>query len=261
MPQMVGQKELQRAQKLPFCYICGVGFDVGAGKNRDHVPPSACIAQKDKAHSPLILPTHLSCNSSFKVDDERAGQFLSLLHGKLAKHEDRRLEYKNFFYQSSHAGTQAVTNVDMYGIVSRWVRAFHAALYMVPLPANTRFATELPLSVISPVEDGHIVDTGRPRQRTLCEEVLRRNRLTKTIDRIAAWNGKLQYECVWSLTALHAYCVFWLDFYNWSRMARLTGKAPADCVGIYVLSLSELPAQATVETQIITSPSSFTFGL
>lgn len=72
-------------------------FTVDEKLNRDHVPPRACIAVRDKAQSPLILPTHPACNAAFKVDDERAGQFLSILHGKLAARENRRLKYKQFF--------------------------------------------------------------------------------------------------------------------------------------------------------------------
>ena len=87
------------------------------------------------------------------------------------------------------------------------------------------------------------------------------NRLTKTIDRLVAWNGKLQYECVWVLTPLHAYCVFWLDFYDWRRLARLTGKPPMDCVGLYELSRTEVPANAAIETQIITGRRTRHFGL
>jgi hypothetical protein len=261
MPTIVGQKALQIiGRKLPFCYLCGKVFTVDEKLNRDHVPPSACIAVRDKAQSPLILPTHPACNAAFKVDDERAGQFLSILHGKLAARENRRLKYKQFFAPGK--AREAVTNVDMYGVVTRWVRAFHAALYMQPLPPNTRFATELPFEVISPLGDGrHIIDDGRPRQRTLCEETLASNRLTKTIDRLVAWNGKLQYECVWVLTPMHAYCVFWLDFYNWERLARLTGRPPMDCVGLYELPLTDLPAQATTESQIITGRRTLQFGL
>jgi hypothetical protein len=107
----------------------------------------------------------------------------------------------------------------------------------------------------------HIIDDGRPRQRTLCEETLASSRLTKTIDRLVAWNGKLQYECVWVLTPLHAYCVFWLDFYNWDRLARLTGGARMDCVGLYELDLADLPAQATTESRIITGRRTVQFGL
>ena len=220
MPSLIGQKSLQIVNlKLPFCYVCGQVLVDGDHSNRDHVPPSACIAQCDKAQSPFILPTHPACNASFKVDDERTGQFLSILHGKISKPENRRLKYEQFSNPSlAQRGiqSQAVTNVDMYGVVARWIRAFHAALYFHPLPENTRFAIELPFEVISPLENGqHIIDNGRPRQRTLCEETIASNRLTKTIDRLAAWNGNLRYECVWVLTPLHAYCVFWLDFYNW----------------------------------------------
>lgn len=265
MPSLIGQKALQIInRKLLFCYVCGNILEKGNAQNRDHVPPSACIAQGDKAHSPLILPTHSDCNASFKKDDERVGQFLSILHEKVAKDENRRLEYKQFSNSSlARQGiqSQAVTNVNMYGVVERWIRAFHAALYMQPLPLNTRFAIELPFDVISPVDDAYITDSGRPRQRTLCEETIASNRLTKTIDRLAAWNGNLKYECVWALTPLHAYCVFFLDFYNWGRLARLTGKKPMDCVGIYELSLTDLPTQATVESKIITAKRSYKFGL
>lgn len=265
MPSLIGQKSLQIVnRKLPFCYVCGQVLTDSDQPNRDHVPPSACIAQRDKVQSPLILPTHQACNASFKVADERAGQFLSILHGKVPKPENRRLEYKQFSNPSiARRGHQleAVTNVDMYGVVARWVSAFHVALYMQPLPSNTRFAIELPFVVVSPVDNGHIIDNGRPRQRTLCQETIARNRLTRTIDRLAAWNGNLKYECVWVLTPLHAYCVFWLDFYNWSRLARLAGKSPMDCVGFYELSLNELPVQATVESKIITAKRSCSFGL
>ena len=287
MPSLIGQKALQVSRKLPFCYICGKILIEDDKQNRDHIPPSSCIAQKDKVQSPLILPTHADCNESFKVDDERTGQFLAMLHGKVAKKENRRLAYQHFsrpdphhpgkmygnyvrtypttssFESSQHGGvTEAITNVDMYGVVKRWICAFHAALYMQPLPLNTKFAIELPFEVISPIEDGsHIIDNGRAWQRTLCEETIASNRLTKTIDQIAAWNGNLKYECVWVLTPLHAYCVFWLDFYNWSCLTKLTGTKPRDCVGFYELPLGELPAQATRESEIITMKRSASFGL
>lgn len=261
MPSIIGAKALQViATKLPFCYVCGAAFVDGAEKDRDHVPPRSCISPQDKSRSPLILPTHKHCNSSFAFDDERVGQFLSLLHGKVAQKENRRLRHEQFRTPSGMT-RGATTNVDMYGLVERWVRAFHAALYMQPLPLNARFATELPLEVISPVNGGHIIDDGRPRQRKLCEETIGRNRLAKTIDRLAAWNGHLRYECVWEITPLHAYCVFWLDFYNWSRLARLTSKTPRDCVGFYALSSGELPSSATIGTRVITDNGGDRFGL
>lgn len=265
MPSIVGAKALQLVgTKLPFCYVCGGAFVDGVEKNRDHVPPTSCISRKDKPQTPLILPTHVHCNSSFMFDDERVGQFLAILHGKAVAKERSRLTYEHFVKPSlatKGLTTQAITNVDMYGVVERWIRAFHAALYMQPLPLNARFATELPFEVVSPVDGGHIADNGRPRQRSLCEQTIIKNRLTKTIDRLAAWNGNLRYECVWELTPLHAYCVFWIDFYNWSRLARLTGKEPRECVGFYEVSLGELPPSATVATKLVTDDSGDRFGL
>jgi hypothetical protein len=169
MPTLVGQKSLQIVnKKLPFCYICGQILSDPEKSDRDHVPPKACIANRDKAHSPLILPTHKVCNASFKIDDERVGQFLSILHGRVTTAQNDRLERQRFSSSPvTQEGTQSesITNVDMYGVVARWVRAFHAALYMQPLPINTRFATELPSGVVSPTEEGYIRDEGRPRQR------------------------------------------------------------------------------------------------
>jgi hypothetical protein len=197
------------------------------------------------------------CNDRFKKDDERVGQFLSLLHGELAKAEKRRLRYRRFSNPAlDRQGRQveAVSNVDMYGVVYRWVRAFHAALYQQPIPQKVNYAIELPFDVVSPIGGAYIVDDGRPRQRALCEETIARNRLTSTIDRLAGWNGKLQYECVWVRTPIHAYCVFWLNFYGWRQLAKINGHSPRDCVGFYQLSLGEMPTQATKESELIMKP-------
>lgn len=72
MPSIIGPKALQLVgTKLPFCYMCGSAFREGEEKNRDHVPARSCISQHDKLQCPLILPTHVQCNSSFAFNDER----------------------------------------------------------------------------------------------------------------------------------------------------------------------------------------------
>jgi hypothetical protein len=96
MPSVIGPRALRAVQKLPFCYVCGKTFEAGDPKDRDHVPSRSCIAHQDQAQSPVILPVHVSCNAFFKKDDERVGQYLAVLHGKLAKPEDRRLQYTHF---------------------------------------------------------------------------------------------------------------------------------------------------------------------
>jgi hypothetical protein len=259
MPSVISRRDLQAVQKLPFCYVCGKRFTANDQRNRDHVPSRSCISLKDRPQSPVILPVHVGCNNLFKIADERVGQFLSLLHGKLAKAEKRRLQYRRFSNPALHSQSrqiEAVSNVNMYGTVWRWVRAFHAALYQQPIPQEAKYAIELPFQVVSPIGDSYIIDDGRPRQRSLCEETINRNRMTRTTDRLVGWNGQLQYECVWVLTPMNAYCVFWLDFYEWRRLANLSGHNQKDCVGFYHSYLSEVPTLATIESQVIAKPGS-----
>jgi hypothetical protein len=187
MPSVIGPRSLQAVQKLPFCYICGKAFTAEDQRNRDHVPSRSCISRKERTHNPIILPVHVLRNDRFKKDDERVGQFLSILHGKLAQAEKRRLQYRRFSNPAlDRQGRQieAVSDMDMYGVVYRWVRAFHAALYQQPIPTKVNYAIELPFDVVSPIDDSYIADDGRPRQRALCEETIARNRLTRTIDRL-----------------------------------------------------------------------------
>lgn len=255
MTSVVGRRALQAVKKLPFCYVCGHQIQHGA-KSDDHVPPKSCIALVDRADSPLILPTHIECNLGYSYDDERLGQFLSLLHGRRPSIAQSLMKFTTV--GGDH---MALSNVNLYGAIERWIRAIYAALYSRPISATTRFAIELPCAAIVQTPSGVAMDSGRPRQRTLCEETIRRNRDARCIDRLAAWNGKLRFECVWELTPLHAYCVFWLDFYEWRRLAAISNTPARECVGFFEQSRDDLPPQATVATAISTLDSGMRFGL
>ena len=249
MPNVITARDLKAVQKIPFCYICGEALTWGE-VTRDHVPPRGCFALVDSTQNPIILPTHALCNNGYKVDDEAVGQYLSLLHGKKPKPGARGL------HQTTVAGYPLITankNVNLYGAVERWVRAFHAALYQQPLPRTARFATELPIDVASAKHESgpEFLDTGRPRQRAICEKTIADSRATRTIDRIVGWNGRLQYECVWVLTPLHAYCVFWIDLYDWRRLARVNSKLPRECVGYYQVTPGERPVSATLQSRVL----------
>ncbi len=214
------------------------------------------MAQIDRAHSPLILPAHAGCNGSFSHSDERVGQFLSLLHGRRLASDKNLLKFSQV--NSDH---MALPSVDLYSTVWRWLRAFHAVLYWQPLDIAGKYAIELPCNVLTPGPSGIALDAGRPRQRRLCEETLQRNRDTRNLDRIAAWNGRLRYECVWELTPINAYCVFWLDFYGWRRLSAISHSPPQDCVGFYVISRERLPPLVTRGTSIVTLGTGDRFGL
>ena len=255
MPSIVGQRALRQIMRLPFCYLCSLDLD-RREVSSDHVPPKSCLARHDRPHEPLVLPTHLPCNTARSYDDERLGQFLSMLHTR-GKGVARNL----LKFEAAGSDKTALTSVNLYGAVERWIRAFHAALYSQPLDAATRFAIELTCNVMVPTAHGVALDSGRPRQRALCEDIIRRNRDAKAIDRLSAWNGRLCYECTWEVTAIHAYCVFWLDFYDWHRLAAISQIPPRECVGFYEVPLGELPPQATRATSIATAGSGLRFGL
>jgi hypothetical protein len=260
MPSLIGQKQLQHIRKLPFCYICGQAFHHGDDCDRDHVPPRACISNHDKMQSPLILPAHQACNGKFKVADERVGQFLSVLHGKIPKQEHNLLKYEHFCADLEKGSySQVLKSVDLYGAVARWLMAFHVALYQQPLPPDFKYGIELPLDV-GYIKNGEpTVDTGRPNQRKMCEERISCSRAARTIDRISAWNGKLQYECTWFKGTLNAVCVFWLEFYQWARLSRISRKQEKECVGFYIVPVGELPAQATIASQLLAHTYTFHF--
>jgi hypothetical protein len=149
------------------------------------VPPRGCFAQQDRTHNPVILPTRQACKNGYKLTDQSVGQFLSLLNGKRPKPDARGVRYA----VSSVPGVAVNKNVNPYGAVERWVRAFHGALYSQPIPAKTKFTIELPLDVLSADDETgpESVDRGRPEQRALCKKTLAVARTTGTIDRVVGW--------------------------------------------------------------------------
>ena len=102
----------------------------------------------------------------------------------------------------------ALTGVDMYGEIERWVRALHAALYQEPCAPNTRFGIQTPFPIAVPSQAGLVPDKVRP-QHLLFVKFIKDNRTAQTLDRLVCNNGKLIYECVWHETANGTWvCIF-----------------------------------------------------
>jgi hypothetical protein len=256
MPAIVNHRHLQALSKLPFCYSCGEPFATVDLRTRDHVPPTACFAVEDRIR-PLILPAHEQCNSSYKVADERVGQFISLLHRKVPSQKNRRLHFREFHAKDGERHV-AVDNVDIRGALERWVRAFHAALYHEPLKPETRFGIETPFATASPAADGNVaLDTGRLRQHLLFVEQLKRNRAAGTIDSVVCNNGKLRYECFWGQASNNSnwLCIFGLDIYHWKDLGKTSLGAMKGCVGFYQHLSPSPPGNATRSSQIVAQSS------
>jgi len=232
MVSVVTPRQLRTLQKLPFCYSCGQSFLTGDHTDRDHVPPKACFAAEDRIR-PLILPAHRSCNSGYMVADERVGQFISLRHGRVPGAGKGRLDIRYFTDHRTGQVSGAVANVEIRQAVERWVRAFHAALYGEPLDPATLFGIETPFAVAVPTPKGIVRDTGRP-QHLLFVEMIKSSRAAENVGFLAANNGKLRYECVWSPTTQGAWVsVFALDIYDWKDLGRLSTGDAKGCVGFY----------------------------
>src|ERR1700758_1958915 len=71
------QQQFRDVANLPFCYWCGRKFLPEDKANGDHVPPSNAFDPLDRT-PPLILKTHVTCNSAHKTTDELIGQLVAL---------------------------------------------------------------------------------------------------------------------------------------------------------------------------------------
>jgi hypothetical protein len=250
MVAIVNHRNLQEVQKLPFCYSCGATFARADTVNRDHVPARACFAAADRIR-PLILPAHSACNDSYKVSDERVGQFISLRHGRVPAKKNKRLSVKYFSDPKTGQLHGAVDNVNILGAVERWVRAFHAALYREPLSPATQFGIETPFAIAIPTSSGVKLDNGR-KQHLLFVEKLKTNRAFGNIDRLVSNNGKLVYECVWEqATNGNWICMFALDIYDWKDLGRRSTGVAKGCVGFYQHLAAIPPTVASVATALV----------
>lgn len=241
MPSITTHRELQTAQTLPFCYMCGQKFSAGEKRHRDHVPPKACFATRDR--EPLVLDSHYACNNKRSSTDKQIGQLIGLKHEKVPKRGDRALKFR--FFQGSTLG--AVVNVDILGEVWRWIRAFHAALYREPFPNGARgsLVTPFPSAPIRP--DGCLVIDEIKPQHAVFVETIKLNRAKQNLDTIRCNKGKLVYECVWcpSDDGSTWLCIFAVDIYGWKDLGE-TGILPArGCAGFYTLLDGGTPLSAT----------------
>ena len=205
------QKEIRDVRKFSFCYICGKPFEPTDKQNDDHVPPTSIFIKADR-NFPLILRTHKSCNSDRSCEDQLIGQLIGFLHGQRPNEHHNKL---NFQVVKGGDGQPSLLLKEsrMKELVWRWIRGFHAALYKEPLPEKSRQHICLPMPELNPIG----CQTGNVQEAIPhFIEAIKRNRLTKTLDRIECRNGKCRYECVWDKADDgSSICIFALDLYNW----------------------------------------------
>lgn len=233
-------KQFRPLQKLPFCYLCGRIFEVGDRKNKDHVPPEAIFAPRDR--DPLQLPTHYDCNHAHHLNDEKVGQLIGSMHGRAPSAKNGRLKFEHFLREAM----SALTNLDIELATFRWVMGFHAALYRKPMPRDARaeifsplhrayrWAGREPIVMPTPPEYHHIISA------------LEINKEKSNIDRISCNHGSLLYECVWLRTQNnHHLCLFVLDIYGWQVLSA-PQFGQRTCAGSYILLSTSPPKHAAM---------------
>jgi len=249
MVSLQTQKNFRAVQQLPFCYLCGETFVAGDDKNRDYAPPNCMFAETDR--EPLILLTHVTCNSSHELTDEKSGQLIALKRHEVASPDSDRLK----FALSSDMKDGVLINVDVDGAVWRWIKGFHAALYCEPLihpeapPATGRPYVR---ALVTPFprarqRDGNLIVEQLLPQHLNFVQTIKTNRAKNNLDRICCNKGKLTYECVWAQADNDGpwLCIFALDIYDWKDLGRTRVQPARGCAGCYVLACGDAPAAAT----------------
>lgn len=243
MRAITSHQHRQAVRKLPFCYLCGTFAD-GDNTDRDHVPPE-CIFPKEH-REPLVLRTHVGCNSAHKLVDEKIGQLISLRRGAVPRPENRRLRVRKV-----RAGA-ALWNLDVDAAVWRWITGFHAALYAEPLRFQETGDAEKPFarSLVLPFPKAP-KDTGAIEpilvQHVRFVDALKSNRLRQNVDRIQCNKGQLVYECVWDRfdNTDDWMCVFALNVCDWKDLGGAPGQPTRGCAGFYMTDTCAAPNEAS----------------
>lgn len=235
-------KEFRKIKKLGFCYSCGLKFKTDEKTTKDHVPPKTIFLPDDRSR-PLILPTHFKCNNMSSNTDEIVGQLINALHGKYPKKRNVKVKVSLYEDVLNKSPVLGLEGVNLKGVVARFVKAFHAALYGEYLPDDTKNWFDLP-TPIGIKKDGKIEFEQIRVQFPLLVETLKKNRKAGKIDSILCFNDKCLYECVWEQMDDGTWaCFFGLNIYNWKNLGD-ANQPKRGCVGFYMPDKG-LPDDAT----------------
>ncbi len=238
------QKQLRQASDPGFCYHCGGSWTPEDCTNRDHIPPKHLFAEADRT-PPLIMRTHVSCNSMHSPYDEQIGQAVSILWKQSPTSKDVSSLHLSLQKPVGMAPFVVVQGLEFKATVARWLKAFHAALYRQALLHVSGTIFE-PFPEVNRLGEGTNVHISHPH----IVSVIKRNRAVDRLDRIVAYNEKCLYECVWShLDDGRPMCIWALDLYGWHELGDTNNCLARSCVGWY-LPTNGIPDGATQAVEI-----------
>ena len=258
MLEIITEQQAREVSRLDFCYMCGNPFTEANPSTSDHVPPKKIFLPEDR-NWPLILPAHKKCNSEYSFSDEQAKGLLALLHSTRTGNPPLKTKPIGIVKTGDKPVGVLLAGLSLGTIVSKILRACHAALYREYLPVQTKNMILFPLPVFNP-ETGKVAEeTHLPQHRIFCK-LLKDNRRLSNIDRIQAYNGKFRFEAVWSRADDNAtnFAAFGVDIYDWHRLADKVLGRPQGCIGFYRMGKDAVPGNASVASKSIELP--FTYS-
>ena len=254
MIEIVTAQQAREVSQLDFCYMCGHPFTEGNPSTRDHVPPKKTFLTEDRNRS-LILTAHEECNSESSFSDEQAKGLINLLHPTNTGNPPLRTKLIGIVRSGGKPAGVLLEGLSLGTIVSKILRACHAALYREYLPVKTNNKILLPLPIFDLEKSEVAQETQLPQHKILCK-LLKDNRRIDNIDRIKAYNGKFRFEAVWSTADDHVtnFAVFGIDIYSWHQLADEVLGRPQGCIGFYHISKDSFPKGASVAIRSIELP-------
>ena len=250
MREIVTASQARNVTKLRFCYVCGKLFTKTYPKTRDHVPPKKIFRKEDRSW-PLILPAHEECNSEYSMTDEQAKDLLLLLQPESTKQPPVRTKPVGIAKREGKPTAVLLQGLFLGTIISKILRACHAALYDDYLPETTKNMILTPLPEFDPKTGDIQKNTFLPQHEILCN-LLKDNRKIENIDRIHANNGKFRFEVLWDTFDNNRgnFAAFGIDIYNWHRLGDQVLGRPQGCVGTYRIKGNKIPDGASIGKNI-----------
>ena len=234
MPNITTRDEARRVQNLEYCYLCGRPFTEEDTSTKDHVPPTKIFLEEDRDF-PLWLPAHSGCNCEQSGDDELMAQLFGFVHGRPPSEKRLKLDFQGMEDTSTGSQTIGLADPGLRGVVFRWVRGFHAALYDEFVPADMPLrAIHMPFPSGRELEDGLHWDSVLP-QHPMIVQHLKKAHMAGTVDTVRVRNETCRYECTWGLSddGEAWVCLFGLQLYDWSQIGDKSVAEERGCVGIY----------------------------
>jgi hypothetical protein len=136
-------------------------------------------------------------------------------------------------------------------VVSKVLRACHAALYDDFLPEETPNRILLPLAEFDPQTHNVAESVFLPQHEILCK-LLKDNRAIDNIDRVRAYNGKFQFDAVWATSddGRVNFAAFAVDIYHWHQLGDAVLGRAQGCLGTYRIRGDAIPEGASIATQV-----------